>query len=381
MIPDSSLSDLIGKIYDAALDTGLWKNFLQSASPLFKSHIATIHFQDTVSSVCGFNVVYCMDPLEVERYIRHFAPLNPYMKHTEVQKEGRTYTLSDLVDTRSLMRTEFYNDWAGPQDLFDAACGTMIRSGSVAGNITFWRGEDGVPCGTEEIRKLKLLMPHLVRAMHIHRRVAGAEKKYEGLARSLDMICEGLLILRPDGKVIFANASALRIMRSNDGLKTRNDRIEADRPSESAAIRHAIQCASFCAQGRSASPVPPVAVTRRSLRHPFLLWAAPLPAGSPAGNSQPLIAIFVIDPEHKQASPEQALRCVFGLTAAESRLANELLQGKDLTGIAESFGISRNTARSQLQSIFAKTGTSRQAELIKLLANLGERPDSGDQAG
>lgn len=67
MIPESSLSALIGNIYDAALDSGLWEKFLERASPFFHSHIATIHFQDTVSSVCGFNVVYCMDPSEVRR--------------------------------------------------------------------------------------------------------------------------------------------------------------------------------------------------------------------------------------------------------------------------------------------------------------------------
>jgi DNA-binding CsgD family transcriptional regulator len=301
------------------------------------------------------------------------------MKHTEVQKEGRTYTLSDLVDTRSLMRTEFYNEWAGPQDLFDAACGTMIRSGSVAGNITFWLGQNRAPCGAEELRTLDFFMPHLVRAMSIHRRVAGAEKKCEGLGHSLDMLREGLLILRPEGKVIFANASALRTLRSNDGLKLRNDLLEADRSSESAAIRQAIHAASLCAQGHAATPSHPVPVIRRSLRRPFLVWIAPLAAASAFGNGHPLVAVFIIDPDAKQASPEQALRRVFGLTPAESKLANELLQGNDLTAIAESFGISRNTVRTQLRSIFAKTGTSRQAELISLLAQLANRLDSEDE--
>ncbi len=64
------------------------------------------------------------------------------------------------------------------------------------------------------------------------------------------------------------------------------------------------------------------------------------------------------------------LQAVFGLTKAEARLAWELTCGDTIEDIAEEHGVSISTARVQLKSIFAKMGTSRQAELVALLTRL-----------
>lgn len=61
-------------------------------------------------------------------------------------------------------------------------------------------------------------------------------------------------------------------------------------------------------------------------------------------------------------------RCRFGgLTGAEARLAAELGEGTRVEQIAQTFGISRETVRSQLKAIFSKTGVHRQVELVSLL--------------
>jgi len=58
---------------------------------------------------------------------------------------------------------------------------------------------------------------------------------------------------------------------------------------------------------------------------------------------------------------------LFGLTPAEGALATLLAQGFDIDEAGETLGIRRNTARSQLQSIFTKTNAKRQSELIRLI--------------
>lgn len=65
-----------------------------------------------------------------------------------------------------------------------------------------------------------------------------------------------------------------------------------------------------------------------------------------------------------------ALEKIFGLTAAEGRLAAELSRGVPLATIAQSRHVSIATLRTQLASIFAKTGTARQPELVALLARV-----------
>jgi len=65
-------------------------------------------------------------------------------------------------------------------------------------------------------------------------------------------------------------------------------------------------------------------------------------------------------------SPE-ALRIAYSLTPAESELLGLLASGHCLSDAAKARGVSLNTVRSQLKQVFAKTDTSRQAALIRLV--------------
>ncbi|MGZ3377756.1 MAG: helix-turn-helix transcriptional regulator [Phenylobacterium sp.] len=68
-----------------------------------------------------------------------------------------------------------------------------------------------------------------------------------------------------------------------------------------------------------------------------------------------------------QAKRHEKLMRDFGLTATESRLATYLGQGGSVAGYAEVFGVAVGTVRSQLKSIFAKTGVNRQAALAAII--------------
>ena len=57
----------------------------------------------------------------------------------------------------------------------------------------------------------------------------------------------------------------------------------------------------------------------------------------------------------------------FNLTAAEGRLAAWLMTGGNLSEYASEVGVTRNTARNQLQSVFQKVQVNRQAELVSVL--------------
>jgi DNA-binding CsgD family transcriptional regulator len=65
------------------------------------------------------------------------------------------------------------------------------------------------------------------------------------------------------------------------------------------------------------------------------------------------------------------LRAEFGLTKAEARLALCLAEGSSLASAAQGFNVKLTTIRSQLQQVFAKTGTSRQTELVAMLLSRG----------
>ena len=68
--------------------------------------------------------------------------------------------------------------------------------------------------------------------------------------------------------------------------------------------------------------------------------------------------------------PADGLGARFALTAAEARLAAHLTGGETIAELSEALGISLAAARNQLRSLFAKTGTHRQGELVALFAHL-----------
>ncbi len=62
---------------------------------------------------------------------------------------------------------------------------------------------------------------------------------------------------------------------------------------------------------------------------------------------------------------------VFGLSAAQQRLAAEIVRGHTLPTVASTLGISVNTARTHLNRIFDKTGVHSQAALVRILLSVG----------
>jgi DNA-binding CsgD family transcriptional regulator len=71
----------------------------------------------------------------------------------------------------------------------------------------------------------------------------------------------------------------------------------------------------------------------------------------------------------------QVIQCLFDLTPAEARVARGIAVGKTIDELAQEAGLAAATVRNQLKSVFSKTGVSRQADLVGILAgtalNLG----------
>jgi DNA-binding CsgD family transcriptional regulator len=77
--------------------------------------------------------------------------------------------------------------------------------------------------------------------------------------------------------------------------------------------------------------------------------------------------VLLYDPDRSRTDPPGILRELYRLSDAEARVSWRLANGEALEEIAAAEGASRETVRSQLKRIFAKTGTRRQSELVRLI--------------
>jgi len=105
---------------------------------------------------------------------------------------------------------------------------------------------------------------------------------------------------------------------------------------------------------------------RASTGNALHVWGMPLSGLS--RNGRKLALLFLIDPDAAPSVPTPILQSIYGLTNAEGRLVEALLTGLTLESFAEQSYISVNTVRTHLKSVYRKTETNRQPELIRLLA-------------
>ena len=91
-----------------------------------------------------------------------------------------------------------------------------------------------------------------------------------------------------------------------------------------------------------------------------------------AGGSRGLACLAVVDPGRQSTPAPEVLMELFGLTQAEARVALQIGAGKSINEIAGEFGVKVGTVRSQVISIFAKTGLNRQQEVALFVRDLGD---------
>ena len=167
------------------------------------------------------------------------------------------------------------------------------------------------------------------------------------------------------GEVVLMNRSALASASERDGLLATRGGLRTERLAESASLEKTIRQAASTLNGKGFSAGGTVMISRRA-RPPLQIQISPI-RNSVMQTPQPIAAVaFVNDPLRRYRPTQEVLRMLYGLTPAECRVALLLGDGHAPRKIANMLGVTDNTVRSQLKSIFSKTGVRRQGELIRL---------------
>ena len=292
-------------------------------------------------------------------YQQHYSALNPWVKSGKI-RPGLVAQGEELFPQEMLERTEYYNDFALKTD----SVFTLGVALAVSGPTVFYLSVNrGLKQGTFESKNLLLmqsLLPHLQKAIEIHRRLA-ASRMFEG---GVQLFPAGILVLDREWRVIECNAIAEEMVRG-DGIAIRQGRLTAS------GTRKQNNLISFLADafrtgGQQESRRVILHLPRPSGKPALSLVAIPAKVDFFLGVRRTLL-LAVIDPALQFQDTEQKLARTYSLTVAESKLAAALLETKTLTKCSEALGISRNTAKTQLNAAFAKTCTSSLLELLRLL--------------
>ena len=237
--------------------------------------------------------------------------------------------------------------------------------------LVLWRMPDRSPFSEPEGETLSVLSNFLRRAIEVNTRFVEIFTEHKNAISVLDQAPRAVIILGQNGQPTYQNFEAQRITSKNDGLfadKT-GIRIEDEVASEkvSAFLKqiHAAEPDQFTTHRLT------TVIRRQSNEAPYklLMYALPFKSSQAKLNAHQGLAVLLIhDPETLQELNTDLLKDFYNLTRAESALAQLLFLGKSLPDTSDHLGISINTARTQLRSIFSKVGVHSQAALLQEFA-------------
>lgn len=268
----------------------------------------------------------------------------------------------DFWTPDQLDSTPIYRDFFRPRGLgWSAGTGLQLPTGD---HIVFSieREHRRGPIEKERVEALNELRSHLARSAFVAARLGLQRAK--GAKEALTAMGLPALLLNQQGTVIEANAAiddlgehlhwrardriALTDGRANNLLWATLGALDTDPDT-------AIRSFPLRDSGDKAVMVVHLIPIRRSAHDIF--------AGS--------YALLVVTPVSASGAPPiELMRSLFDLTPSEARVARGLAVGETLEDIAAGGGVAISTVRSQLRQVLEKTGCSRQAEVVSLLANV-----------
>lgn len=372
-------ADLLGSIYAASLDSGLWQAVVEGLAASFETHIAALHRYDFQAGQ-GLAAVSVGLPDGGRSYAERYSRINPWLRSpgAGAVPAGEVLVGSRLISDRQLERGEFHDDFLRPIDGFYSMGVTLSRVATRRASATVVRGRRHGDFSAEEQARLAALGVHLRRALEIEERLASVAAERRALANALDRLAVGVVLVSPSGRVLVANRRARQLSAARDGFALGADCVLGATPALTARVGALLQGAARTGTGLGASAGGWMALPRPSGRRAYALLVAPLAAVGPQERQLDGTAaiVFVSDPERGPGGIAPALRSVFELTPAEADLAAGLLAGRTLREQAGLRGVGLATVRSQMKCLLAKTQTSRQAELVAVLArSLRAAPD------
>jgi DNA-binding CsgD family transcriptional regulator len=362
-----NLTGMIGEIYEAVDDPGRWSEVIGKIARILRSEAGGLSLERLPSGSSVINVSYGFEPSLTAEYNAYYHSVNlPLHRARPLFSPGAVVASHDVCSDTTLANSEYYNECLKKWGFFYIMGGVVAMDSRSAGLIQFLRARRHGPFRADEKEFLAALNPHLNRALRMHDNTT----TLGAILKTLDQIATAVLLLNKDRRVVYLNRPASIVLNRRDGLLLENGFLTAVLPAMQPLFQRLITASLTDCREAGASIEPGSLKIERSssLVHPYSVIVSPMRTSSRAlVDVQSALAVFILDPGQSPGSLQRTLRHLHGFTGMEVNLAIKLINGDDLSQACEALGITRNTGRAHLRSIFAKANVKRQAELVSVL--------------
>lgn len=373
---NAAYDNLIGLIYQGALEPQPWQSALPALREAFDAQVVSLILRPPSENDEGV-ILNCVRPTQTESdsiadpsdweasaYREQFFSLDPFIN----LPLDTVITLSDVLSDKALMESDYYLHYLQPIGLFRILGVDTAEPGGMLARLRVSRRHGETSFKKTERALLQALTPHISRAIEIYAKLNRMTSERDVYAGAVNQLSMASIILDEKGRILSTNATGHALLNAGDGLGVRDEHLFIEGRDINKELQQSLDTIIRAQQRGETSVVKALRVPRSQGRSDLGLVIKPAPASQwSEGQSSPSAAIFISDPDLPESTSGQILCELFELTPAESILATALARGFSLAEASEAQNISQHTARAQLKSIFAKTGVSRQAELVRLV--------------
>ena len=364
----AKISELIGLIYDAALDTGRWNDFISATKQemgCVGGHIG-LGYPPKNINLLGFDYDHAR-PSDLFAAMAGVGQEEIHFQRQHLSVEGRAMLSKDVASIEEITESRFYREVGHKFGLCYLAGAIVIRQPEMIAPFNFWRSVDQSPFDERHRDFLNLFTAHIRRSLFFMDLIQKKDELFDRLKNVFEFTPNPVAVLNNDGEVLFLNERAVNAFNNHD-ITISNDVIVWKDSNQNRKFQSYLE---KVLSGEQSGEVFRVEGAEPDCILHVVCHATKRPSEARVeedSRSTPALVMIFIDRDQPEPPSASLLRGAFGLTEAEAAMASALASGQSLPAYRDACGVSQNTARTHLKSIFAKTNTNSQVALMRVLS-------------
>lgn len=367
---ESLVLTLIDQIYAAAVDHTLWSGVLETLMLVTNSSSGVIYAFNPRTGNSRILTDENLNMKSMEAYCQYYASIDPWCAYILSRPAGEIFYSQQALSDTEFVKTEFYNDFLKPQGIFHAMGGVVTVIDGQMYFLGVQRQRD-MESYENDTHLLKTLFPHFERAFNISAKLEGYKSAGQQNVCVMDHLSVGIMLLDQSFKIIYMNQHMREIIANDGVLEVTTDSPRAIDYRENLKLKEILSTASEHGNQDEITPRSIMKLGSNVQDGQLTLFA--WPAQGHAGYLQEAddgtgVVLFVTGRKNKKI-PVDLLRTVYGLSPMQAVVCEKIASGLTIGEVSKQLNITKETTKSHLKVIFQRTGVSRQAELVRQVAN------------
>jgi DNA-binding CsgD family transcriptional regulator len=365
----NQVTELIGSIYDCALDPSLWSRTLKHLIDGLEFKTAAFSVRTYPSGRSLLTYTAGVEPhwLALARQYDHEVPLLWGGAEVYLRLPLDGVHLSTALSTKEeRAKLAFIRDWAEPQGLIDKVALILARNSQTLGRMALGRHVDQGPVGRTDVENCLLLLPHLQRSVAISQLLDAQTLAMASFEAAFDVIATPVIIVGRDLQIIHANRAASLLLPKAAHAMHSSKVLSLQQPLANRALAAAVEqgADNEAYLGRRGFGIP----ANDANGNPMVVHVLPLRFGELRRQltSKAAAAIFFATPATSPEAPQEALAALYDLTHTEAKVLTLVANGHSRNEMAGLLGVGLSTIKTHLLHLNSKTGSARQSDLAKL---------------